>query len=84
MIASYMHKNDSLTNSRTKLNSLSNFKSQRKNAQGGLLYIPPLLNNRAVKLLTIYSTLHIPLCNIFIKKEKYHKLQLCGPVSNHY
>ena len=44
------------------------------NVQGGLLYIPSLLNNRTMKLLTIYNTLHIPICNIFVKKEKYHEI----------
>ena len=52
--------------------------------QGGPLYIPSLPNIRTMKLLTIYSTLHISLCNIFIEKEKYHKLQLHWPVSNLY
>ena len=52
--------------------------------QGGPLYIPSLLNNRAVKLLTIYNTLCIPLHDIVIKKEKYHELQLHGPFSNCY
>ena len=52
--------------------------------QGGLLYIPSLVNNGAVKLLAIYNTLFIPLHKIFVKKEKYHELQLCGPVSNHH
>ena len=37
-----------------------------------------MLNNRSVKLLTIYIVLCIPLHNIFIKKEKYHKFQFCG------
>ena len=41
-----------------------------------------MLNNRLVKLLTIYITLCIPLHNIFIKKEKYHKVQICGAVAN--
>ena len=76
MIASYMYISSKFYNE-TKLN-LS------QNTQGGLLYTPSLLNNRAVKLLTIYNTLCIPLCNIFIKKEKYHELQLYGPVSNCY
>ena len=48
--------------------------SQTENMEGGLLYIPSLLNNRTMKLLTIYNTLCIPLHNIFIKKEKYHEL----------
>ena len=42
--------------------------------QGDPLYILSLLNNRAMKLLTIYSTLHISLLNIFVEKEKYHEL----------
>ena len=55
-----------------------------ESAQGGPLYIPSLLNNRTMKLLTIYSTLCISLHNIFIKKEKYYELELCWPVSNLY
>ena len=35
-----------------------------------------------MKLLTIYITLHIPLCNIFVKKEKYHEFQYTGAVAN--
>ena len=46
--------------------------------QGDLIYIWSMLNYRSVKLLTIYIALHKPLCNIFLKKEKYHKFQLCG------
>ena len=38
--------------------------------QGGLIYISPMLSNRSMKLLTIYVALHIPLCNIFVRKEK--------------
>ena len=76
MITSYTHKNKLLNSSS---NSLS-----LKCARQSFLYVPSLLNNRAVKLLAIYNTLCIPLHNIFIKKEKYHELQLCGPVSNHY
>ena len=41
-----------------------------------------MLNNRSVKLFTIYFALHIPLHNIFIRKEKYHKIQFCGAVAN--
>ena len=52
--------------------------------QGGPLYIPSLPNNRTIKLLTIYSTLCISLCNIFVENEKYHELQLHWPVSNLY
>ena len=40
--------------------------------QGGLIYISPMLNNRSMKLLTIYIALYIPLHNIFVRKEKYH------------
>ena len=52
--------------------------------QGGLLYISSMLKNRSVKLLTIYIALCIPLCNISVKKEKYHKLQFCGAVTNFF
>ena len=45
-----------------------------ENMQSSPLYTPSLLNNRTMKLLTIYSTLHISLHNIFIEKEKYHEL----------
>ena len=48
--------------------------SNTENAQGSPLYTPSLLNNRTMKLLAIYSTLHIFLHNIFIEKEKYHEL----------
>ena len=48
----------------------------------GLLYISSMLNNRLVKLLTIYIALHIPLGNIFVKKAKYHEFQFCGTVAN--
>ena len=48
--------------------------NKTENMQSSPLYIPSLLNNRTVKLLTIYSTLHIYLCNIFVEKEKYHEL----------
>ena len=41
-----------------------------------------MLNNRSVKLLTIYIALHIPLCNIFIKKEKYQEFQYNRAVAN--
>ena len=41
-----------------------------------------MLNNRSVKLLTIYITLPIPLCNIFVKKEKYHEFQYNRAVAN--
>ena len=51
--------------------------------QGGLIYILPMLNNRSVKLLTIYIALHIPLSNIFIRKEKYHKFQYSGVITNY-
>ena len=43
-----------------------------------------MLNNRSVKLLTIYIALHIPLCNIFVKKEKYHKFQFCRVIINFF
>ena len=46
------------------------------------MYILPMLNNRSVKLLTIYIALHIPLHNIFIKEEKYHKFQFFGDFCN--
>ena len=49
---------------------------------GDLIYILPMLNNRSVKLLTIYIALHIPLHNIFIKMEKYHEFQFCGMITN--
>ena len=52
--------------------------------QGALIYISPMLNNRSVKLLTIYITLHIPLHNIFIKKEKYHEFQFYGIIINFF
>ena len=52
--------------------------------QGGLIYISPMPNNRLVKLLTIYITLCIPLCNIFVKKEKYHELQYFGVITNFF
>ena len=39
-----------------------------KNAQGSLLYIPPLPINRVVKLFAIYNILH----DIFVEKEKYN------------
>ena len=42
--------------------------------QDGPLYIPFFLKNRTMKLLIIYSTLHISLYNIFVEKEKYHEL----------
>ena len=45
-----------------------------ENAQRSPLYTPSLLNNRTMKLLAIYSTLYISLHNIFVEKEKYHKL----------
>ena len=45
-----------------------------ENAQGGLLYTPSLVDNRTMKLLTIYNTLCIPLHNIFVKEGKYHEL----------
>ena len=48
---------------------------------GGLLYISSILNNGSVKLLTINITLWIPLCNIFVKKEKYHEFQSRGAVA---
>ena len=41
-----------------------------------------MFNNRSVKLLTIYIALCVPLCNIFVKKEKYHEFQFCGAVTN--
>ena len=50
--------------------------------QGSPLYIPSLLNNRTVKLLTIYSILCMSLHNIFLEKEKYNELQLHWPVFN--
>ena len=50
--------------------------------QGGLICILPMLNNRSIKLLTFYITLHTPLCNIFVKKEKYHEFQFCGAITN--
>ena len=50
--------------------------------QGGLIYILPMLNNRSVKLLTIYITLHTPLHNIFVKKEKYHEFQFCKAITS--
>ena len=43
------------------------------NAQGSLLYILPLSNNRVVKLSAIYSILHISFHNIFVEKEKYNE-----------
>ena len=43
-----------------------------------------MLSNRSVKLLAIYITLCIPLCNIFIKKENYHKFQFCRAVTNFF
>ena len=49
--------------------------------QGGLTCISPMLNNRAVKLLTIYIALHAPLCKIFVKKEKYHEFQFYWAVT---
>ena len=48
--------------------------SLSENVQGNPLYIPSLLNNLTMKLLVIYSILHISLHNIFVEKEKYHKL----------
>ena len=45
-----------------------------ENMQGSPLCTPSLLNNRTMKLLAIYSTLHICLHNIFVEKEKYHEL----------
>ena len=47
--------------------------SLTENAQGSLLYILPLPNNRVLKLSAIYSILHISLCNIFVEKEKYNE-----------
>ena len=58
--------------------------TQTLSMQSGLIYILPMLNNRPVKLLTIYITLHTPLCNIFVKKEKYHEFQLCGAITNFF
>ena len=58
--------------------------SNHKNVPGSPLYIPSLPNIRTMKLLTLYSTLHISLCNIFVEKEKYHELQLHWAVSNLY
>ena len=52
--------------------------------QGDLIYSLPMLNNRSVKLLTIYITLHIPLCNISIKKEKYQEFQFCRTITNFF
>ena len=52
-----------------------------ENMQGGLLYILFMLSNRSVKLLTIYIASCIPLHNIFVKKEKYHKVQFCGVIT---
>ena len=46
--------------------------------QGGPLHIPSLLNNRTMKLFTIYSTLHISLHNIFIEKENTMKYNYVG------
>ena len=43
-----------------------------------------MLNNRSVKLLTIYITLCIPLHNIFVKKEKYHKFQFHGVITHFF
>ena len=54
----------------------TNNTSTHKSMQGNPLYIPSLPNIRTMTLLTIYSTLHISLHNIFVEKEKYHKLQL--------
>ena len=50
--------------------------------QGGLLNILSILNNRSVKLLTIYITLCIALCKIVVKKEKYHEFQYSGTGAN--
>ena len=35
-----------------------------------------------MKLLTIYIALHIPLLNIFVKKEKYHEFQFHKVITN--
>ena len=40
------------------------------------------LYNRSVKLPTINIALHIPLHNIFVKKEKYHEFQYSRAVAN--
>ena len=50
--------------------------------QGALVYILAMLNNRSVKLLTVYIALNTPLHNIFIKKEKYHEFQFCGAITD--
>ena len=63
---------------------LLNLYVHTESVQDSPLYVPSLPNIRTMKLLTIYSTLHISLHNIFIEKEKYHKLQLHWPVSNLY
>ena len=43
-----------------------------------------LLHIRPMKLLTIYIALCIPLCNIFVKKGKYHEFQFCVVITNFF
>ena len=46
--------------------------------QGDPLYIPSLLNKRTMKLLTIYSILHISLCDIFAEKKNIMNYNYIG------
>ena len=50
---------------------------KNESMQGSPLYTASLPNN--MKLLTIYSTLHISLCNIFMEKENITNYNYIGP-----